>query len=396
MQIKLTPSVIDKLATPGVYWDMALPGFGVVVTPGGHKSFVVQYRNAVGRSRRETLKRVLGLDGARREARKIQGDVERGLDPVGEKQATRRMVKVMLKGVFDDYERLEGGKLRSAGARRAVFARHLLRPLGYRPIKEIRRGEIVALLDDIQAGTGPRTANIVLMLLRRVMTWHAVRDETFVNPIVKGMDRQEAGARDRVLSDDEIRALWNATADQNDPFNRLVRFALLTATRRDEAGTMRWQEVREGVWSIPASRYKTNVEMVVPLSDAAQAVLFSAPKIGGNDWAFTIDGKSRIGGFSRRKKALDARIRAAGVGKMPPWTLHDLRRTARSLMSRAGVPADHAERCLGHVIGGVRGVYDRHEFSREKREAFEALAAQIARILNPTDNVVPLRGGKTG
>jgi integrase len=93
-----------------------------------------------------------------------------------------------------------------------------------------------------------------------------------------------------------------------------------------------------------------------------------------------------LGGFSKFKAAFD---KACGV---TGWTLHDLRRTARSLMSRAGIDADHAERALGHVIPGVRGVYDRHEFRDEKRRAFEALAAQIERIINPQPNVVALRG----
>ena len=75
------------------------------------------------------------------------------------------------------------------------------------------------------------------------------------------------------------------------------------------------------------------------------------------------------------------------------WTNHDLRRTARSLMSRAGVLPNHAERALGHVIGGVQGIYDRYEYAAEKRQAFEALAAQVDRILNPQDNVIPMSAG---
>jgi hypothetical protein len=103
---------------------------------------------------------------------------------------------------------------------------------------------------------------------------------------------------------------------------------------------------------------------------------------------FTTTGRGGIGGFSKFKRKLD---KASGVSG---WTLHDLRRTARSLMSRAGVSSDHAERCLGHVIAGVRGVYDRHEFHEEKKQAFEALATLIDRIVNPKDNVVQLRDGR--
>jgi integrase len=417
VQAKLTPAFIAKATADGkkhqvVYWDEAMPGFGLMVTSAGHKSFVVQYR-ANGKSRRATIKFGPGLEAARREARVIQGKVAQGGDPVTEKQSARRAVKTTLRAVVDSYFASEGHKLRTVAARRSVFNGLILPALGDRPIGEIRRGEIVAMLDEIERGNlargkrrgGPVMATSALGFLRNVMAWHAVRDETFHSPIVRGMERGEAVRRDRILSDDEIRALWAATADLEHPFARMVRFTLLTAVRRDEARGMRWQEVDGDTWVIPAGRYKTGVEMELPLSGAARAVLTAARKVGKEGWVFTTDGEARIGSLSRRKEKLDevmfAELRgAAGERGSSPeavelrrWTLHDLRRTARSLMSRAGVPADHAERCLGHVIGGVRGIYDRHEFSREKREAFEALAAQIERILNPTDNVVPLRGG---
>jgi hypothetical protein len=111
----------------------------------------------------------------------------------------------------------------------------------------------------------------------------------------------------------------------------------------------------------------------VPLSAAAKAIIDAMPIIDGSDWVFTNNGVQPTG-FSTAKAKLDAESGVTG------WVLHDERRTARSLMSRIGVPTDHAERCLGHVIGGVRGIYDRHEFLDEKRIAFEALAAEVERI----------------
>ena len=98
-------------------------------------------------------------------------------------------------------------------------------------------------------------------------------------------------------------------------------------------------------------------------------------------------GHTPISGFSKFKARFDRGCPVA------PWTIHDLRRTARSLMSRAGVAPDHAERCLGHVIPGVRGVYDRHRYEDEMARAYEALAAQIDRIVSPRQNVVELRSG---
>jgi integrase len=137
----------------------------------------------------------------------------------------------------------------------------------------------------------------------------------------------------------------------------LVQFLLMTAVRRNEAARMEWSEVSGAEWTIPQARYKTGFELVVPLSLAAQAVLDKTPKLRSK-FIFTNDGKRAIASFSKFKPKLD---KASGI---TGWTLHDLRRTARSLMSRAGVSSDHAERCLGHVISGIRGTYDKHDTAR--------------------------------
>jgi integrase len=160
---------------------------------------------------------------------------------------------------------------------------------------------------------------------------------------------------------------------------------------------MRWDEVKEGDWLLPASRNKTKRDLLRPLSRAAQAVLAQQPNIC--HFIFSADGRSPISGYSKYKATFDAALLAALRKEDPKakplenWTLHDLRRTARSLMSRADVPERHAEQCLGHVIGGVQGIYDRHRYIDEMRIAYEKLAVQIEMIVNPpTDNVVPLRG----
>jgi integrase len=203
--------------------------------------------------------------------------------------------------------------------------------------------------------------------------------------------------RQRVLTDDELRALWKAAEASQSAFGFLVQFLLLTATRRNEAAVMKRSEVRGDEWTIPQERYKTGLELVLPLSPAAQAVLGKVPKVGKSGFVFTTDGKHPISGFSKFKRTFDVDMLAElreqdPEATMPRWTLHDLRRTARSLMGRAGVPSDHAERCLGHVLPGVRGTYDRYEYLPEKKRAFDALASLIERILDPpADNVRELR-----
>jgi integrase len=164
---------------------------------------------------------------------------------------------------------------------------------------------------------------------------------------------------------------------------------LLTACRRNEAARMTFAEVKDGDWLIPAARYKTKAAHLIPLSAAAQAVLAKVPRIADCDFIFTTDGRRPISGFSAMKKKLDAAASVTG------WTLHDVRRTARTVMGAAGVNPDHAERCLGHSLPGIRKTYDHHAFHAEKKAAFEMLAARIEHLIDPpSGNVVRLRKGR--
>jgi integrase len=169
-----------------------------------------------------------------------------------------------------------------------------------------------------------------------------------------------------------------------------VKSLLLCMTRRNESAYMNSSEMDGELWTIPGERYKNKLDHVIPLSSQARALIGGKPDgFKGNSWFVfsTTAGEKGFSGFSKAKAGLAKEItkirKADGRGKMARWTLHDLRRTARSLMSRAGLDADHAERCLGHVIGGVRETYDRHEYLEEKRKAFEALAGLVDRILDP-------------
>ena len=216
------------------------------------------------------------------------------------------------------------------------FERHVLPKLGVAQIGDITRTDIVRLLDRIADKSGAPMADHVLAYLRRVMTWHASRSDDFRSPIVRGMARTRPSQRrrQRVLSDDEIRAVWRAAEASPSAFGYLVQFLLLTATRRTEAAAMRRSEVVGNDWIIPQERYKTGLELVIPLSPAAQAVLAAVPKIGKSGFVFTTDGKRPIGGFSKFKRAFDVKV------------LAELRKENPTLSCRAG-------RCM--ICGARRG-----------------------------------------
>jgi integrase len=292
-----------------------------------------------------------------------------------------------VEAVCTEYLRPEGAKLRTAGVREATLRRLVYPAFGRQPIASVSRLEIVRLLDKIADENGPRMSDIVLAALRRVMNWHAKRSDTFRTPIVRGMQRlsESERARTRTLTDDELRAVWAAAESDGGPYGALARFLLLTAARRGEAVGMPWAEVDGSTWLLPAARNKTKVPFIRPLSAPARAVLDTLPRFDGCPYVFTTNGSKPVASLGKRKAEFD---KACGV---EGWCLHDLRRTARTLMSRAGVVTDHAERCLGHAMPGVRGVYDQWEYFHEKAHAFEARAAQIDHIVSGRpDNVVRL------
>jgi integrase len=355
------------------YFDTQVSGLALRVGK-GHKSWSLHYTLGAKR-RRLTFGAYpfISLSAARTRADEAKALVASGHDP-------RLAATETLQHVCELYMAHEGTKLRSAGWRKGVLDRHIYPVLGARPIAEIRRSEVVGLLDRIEARSGPVMATQTLAVLRKVMNWHATRSDDFLSPIVKGMARTKPSerARERVLSDDELRKVWQAAKGV---YGAYLRFLLLTAARRSEVAGMTWAEINGGDWTLPGARNKTKVDLVRPLSPTAQATL--GPKATGFVWS--ANGAKAITDLAGFKRDLDA---ATGV---KGWRFHDLRRTARSLMSRAGVPSDHAERCLGHVMPGVRGTYDRHEYYEEKRRAFEALASLVERIVNPQPNVLSIR-----
>jgi integrase len=397
MAKRLTSLGVENVRPGAVRREISDGGSGLwlIVQPSGSKSWALRYRDGNGRPCKLTLGSwpAISLAAARKASGIALHDIAVGDDPREAKKAAAFKAAAAkadtVVAVCEGFLKREGAKLRTVDQLAAALKRLVYPVIGDRPIGSIRRSDIVALLDKIEDERGQRMADVTLAALRRIFNWHATRSDDFVPPFVRGMVRQDAAAhrRSRILSDSELRAVWTAAAaPEAQPFGALVRLALLTSARRGELAGMQWDEIdADGIWTLPASRSKTKTEIVRPLSKAALDAIAQQPRI--NEWVLTATGNGPLRSFGHPKDCLDA---ASGVRD---WRLHDLRRTARSLLSRAGVNSDVAERCLGHAVPGVRGVYDRHKYLDEMRHAFEALAAEIHRIVNPpADNVVPLHG----
>ncbi len=380
----------------GVYEqpDLKARGLRIVVWPSGRKSFVVRYRRPVsGKSAKLSLGWI-PLAAARKAAADVYEELRHGRDPAEAKKTAKAKASAAaadtVQAICVEYMKRQGVKLRTYKQRERILSRLVYPALGARPIAKVTKLDCVRLFEQITDRSGPVMADYTRAILSRIFSWHEGRHDTFASPITRGIEHQakppHERARTRTLDDNEIRRLWGATEGPH-AFSALVRFLLLTGARIGEARRITRTEAPNGDWLLPAERNKVKRELLRPLSPQARAVLDSRPVIDGCPYYFTADGRRAVAVSTRSKKQLDE------VSGVSGWRPHDLRRTARSLMTRAGVAREHAEQCLGHVQKLVVGTYDRHDYYSEKKRAFEKLATQIELIVNqPEGNIVPLRG----
>jgi integrase len=263
-----------------------------------------------------------------------------------------------------------------------------------RRFTDIRRRDVTKLLDTIEDNHGPRMADAVLAYVRKLCNWYQAREGDYVSPIVRGMNRSNPKTRKRkhTLNDAELRVLWKV-APKAGKFGALVIVILLSAQRREKSAEMKWTDLAADLWTLDnADREKGNAG-AVRLPKAALDQINAQPKISENPFVFAAGfGKGHFNSFSEKKEILDKLLRAE-LPEFRPWVLHDLRRTARSLMARAGVLPHIAERTLGHAVDDIEDTYDRHEYLEEKSDALAKLAALISTIVNPpSGNVVTLAG----
>jgi integrase len=392
--------------------DAVVPGLSLRVSANGHRSYVLVARYPL--HPRNPTRRALGdagtltLDEARERARRWLLLIGKGIDPKIDEERSRAAEKraqaASFEAVWHAFWEQHASKLaKSQEAARAGVA--FTRLFGLRPASEIEPAEISAYIRDI-AKTAPEEARNRLGHLRRMYSW-AIGSGGFrlsVNPcsVLKPVDligRKQS--RDRVLSDDEVRAVWAACdgpagiealikararkeprgpdALLGFPFGPLVRLMLLTGQRERECAGMVWGEIDfdSALWVIPKERMKLDRAHAVPLAPEALALLQSLPRFTGPHVFSTTGGKKPVNGFSKTKERLDR------LSCVQDWILHDLRRTMRSHLSALPIEDRVREQMIAHAQPGLHKVYDLYSYLPEKRRGFELWEQRLRNILAP-------------
>ena len=397
-------------------WDSELKGFGVMATPNGVISYVIQYRLG-GRgapSRRGVIGRhpALKPESARTVAKTKLGQVAAGVDVVQERLDQRRKLSAE---TFSDALDLYGvtkARLRSWPEAKRCIELNAGSALISRPIVTITRGDIGAAVDRT-AARSPAVARGFFAYMRPFFKWCTERGIIDVNPMASLSSPPTMPKRNRVLSDDEIRAFWKATGDLGYPFGPLLRVLLLTGQRREEVGGLDVREIdrRAATWTIPGRRTKNGKDHLVDLSPVALQILSGTGKTEGLCFTTTVTTpplrvSRRKGptepvqrppsGFTRAKARLDKlmlgvlRESAERRGEpadhiaLPHWRIHDLRRTAATGMAALGYAPHIVERVLNHLSGvnsGLVRVYQHHEYREERKAALLAWSARVIELV---------------
>ncbi|WP_416896325.1 MAG: tyrosine-type recombinase/integrase [Minwuia sp.] len=416
---KLTKKAVDALPVEkgqrAVVWDDVVNGFGVRATGGG-RTYFVRYRVGTGRAapRKDFTIGKHGapwtVEQARTEATRILGMVADGKDPQGEKVSKRRR---------DDNRTFETvantfltrhveRNLRPSTARdyRRIIEKRLIPRWGKKDIAEIGGSDVLELIDEIEDGA-PVMARLVFSVTRRLFGYAVERRIIESNPCFGLKAAPAPKARDRVLTDDELRLVWLATEKLEFHYRQAFRALILTGQRRSEVSNLEASELdlEKAEWTIPREKSKNDKAHVVDLSDEmldvlrdaiGDSVLGQRPRLG--PFVFGVTGEYPPAEWGKAKRQLDEAVaelaKDEGIEAPAPWRTHDLRRTAASGMAGMGFGPHVVERVLNHVSGaqgGLVGVYQRHDYRKERRAALEAWGKHVAGLIEPrTGNVVDI------
>jgi integrase len=311
----------------------------------------------------------IGIDQARELARAAIKRIKAG-GPISES------AKPTVRDVADQWleRHVRSNEQRTERERGRIISRYIVPRIGDQVFADVRRKDIAELLDRIEDESGKPMADGVLNTFRAISKWVQQRDESYHPPLTAGMSRvpKGEGRRKRILADDEIRAIWRVEGQYGD----FVRLALLTAQRREKLITLRWDDIKDDVWTIRTEPREKGNPGRLALPQIALDIIRAQPMFVGNPYVFA----GRNGGPTSAFGAGQYKARFDELCGVTNWRIHDLRPTARSLMARAGVQTEIAEMALGHARDELLQIYDRHSYDTEKAAALTKLAALIEHI----------------
>jgi integrase len=389
-----TWSDFNKSKAEHIVFDETMPGFGLRIRVGDkkqHRTYIAQYKLG-SKHRRITLGNVakVTLEDAKQRAKIIFGKVADGKDPANEKAEARQTASHTLGAKIADYLEAKAAAMKPRSYEETK--RHLeshWKPLHGLALSGIGRANVAAQVSTIAKGSGPVAANRSRASLSAFFRWAIGEGLCDQNPVAGTNKQEEAGPRERSLSDAEAATVWLA-APEND-YGRIVQLILLTGCRRDEIGSLQWPEInlKDKTITLPGERTKNKQTHVVPLSDSATAILKKIPQRGNRDFVFG-SGRNGYSGWSKSKAGIDNAAKLKGA-----WTLHDLRRTVRTGLGKLGVQPHIAEAVMNHLPPKLIRTYDRNTYAAEKRDALDKWATHLKTVVAQATgaNVTSLRKG---
>jgi integrase len=380
MQKALTAKALEALKPQAKRYevhDLHCPGLSVRISAHGLKTFSVKFRYGIRQKRLKLgVYPRITLATAREKAIDVLRQVDEGIDPT----KRRRSSDMKVEAICREFIRLHA-QPRNKSWREAerVLERELIATFGQRDIRDIKRWDVLEIMDAAIARGSTYQANRIHSNIRKLFNWAIERGIVEISPILGMKSPTKEESRDRVLDDDEIARLLRACRNDVYPFRQFVPVLLATAQRRGELAEMSWNEIdfEQKIWVIPAERSKNGKPHVVPLSAYALKVISAVPRFTDCDYVFTTTHRSPVSGFSKMLRRLSEGSETSN------WRLHDLRRTAASGMARAGVAPHVVEKVLNHISGtisGVAAVYNRYGYDSEKRAALEQWGQALERL----------------